>query len=785
MKKQKKERLLTSYNKLYRLITVITIVVLIIIISYFLMSFFTDLATADNQKILSLMEDNLNNILNYTEAEMEEVVSIIEDDFIIEENRNLYLSHVSINSKLIETIIVLDANAEVIYSSSSESDIYKFNRSGYEYYTWQLENTGVYWSSPYISLDTGKLTITISMQKNNHIFVGNIDITSFQKDYIKNNLNNKNLHMSIVDKYGKYVLSKDQHYVYERRIDKNFEEIKQMVDSNEIAIDLYYDNQKYLVSTVKMERNDWYITILNSYENVNNLLQQIIIGLFGIMLLLAAITLIISSITSKKITDEFVRFSNHISEKLLDYNSSSIYESNYEEINLLTEKFTNLTKIIIKRDNTLKDAAYKDSLTGLFGRSYSISLLGKMINSTSAGIIRVIYIDLDNFKYINDTMGHMVGDEVLISYAKRLKKQLPKDIIISRIGGDEFLIIYRNKKNISRISSIVESIKKLNEEPIVKNMKDIYLTNSIGVATYPTDAQNANDLLKCADTAMYESKNSGKNQAKYYNYTMSEKIKRKSDIRQSLNKALDHNEFDLVYQPIVEASTHTIRGFEALLRWESINLGLVSPIEFIPIAEESGLIQEIGEWVISKSIRDISYINNKYNQKYIISINISPIQIKNRLLDFLKIELETNKCESSYIELEITEGVDIYILQDSTNILNKIKDLGIKISMDDFGTGFSSLSYINKLPLNTIKIDKYFVQNSEISEFSRRIISTVESIANSLNLDIIAEGIETKEQYQYFAKSKCNYLQGYYISHPLSLEGAEKFVNKAVTGVAK
>lgn len=776
----KKKKLLSDYNKFYRLMPLVTMLVLIIIISSFLMSFFTDLATSDNQKILSLMEDNLNNILNYTEAEMEEVVSVIEDDFILEEHKNIYLNHVSLNSKLIETIFVLDKDAELLYSSNSESEQYNFNKSGHEYYTWQLSNKGTYWSSPYISLDTGQLTITISMQKNNHIFVGNIDITSFQKNYIKNNLHDKNLHMSIMDEYGKYVLNKDEHYVYQRRIDENFEQIKEMVDNNQIAINLYYNNQKYLVSTVKMERNNWYITILNSYENVYLFLKQIIIGLFTIVLLLTLITFIISSITSRKITGEFVSFSNHISEKLLDYNSKSTYDSKYEEINLLTEKFNNFTKIIIKRDHTLKDAAYKDSLTGLFGRSYSISLLGKMIDSNSEGIIRVIYIDLDNFKYINDTMGHMVGDEVLISYAKRLKEQLPKDIIISRIGGDEFLIIYRNKTKISKINSLMKSIKKLNEEPIVKNMKDIYLTNSIGVATYPTDADNANDLLKCADTAMYESKNSGKNQAKYYNYEMSKKIKRKSDIRQSLNKALDNNEFNLVYQPIVESETQAIRGFEALLRWENISLGSISPVEFIPIAEESGLIQEIGEWVCSRAIGDIKYINNKYNKEYIVSINVSPVQLKNRLLKHLKKELKVNKCKSSYIEMEITEGVDVYMLEDSIDILNKLKNLGIKISMDDFGTGFSSLSYINKLPLNTIKIDKYFVQNSEISEFSRRIISTVESIAYSLELDIIAEGIETKEQHQYFTKSKCNFLQGYYISKPLNIKDTELFIQKGV-----
>ncbi len=427
-------------------------------------------------------------------------------------------------------------------------------------------------------------------------------------------------------------------------------------------------------------------------------------------------------------------------------------------------------KILKIKQDELAYIASHDSLTSLYNRREFEELLEKSIASCTRikSSLALLLIDLDNFKTTNDSFGHNHGDELLKQFSNRLVLLSRKGDILSRVGGDEFTLISLNLKSTSSARKFAERIlNELNSPYSIKN-KLITVTVSIGISIFPEDGITSEELFRKADLAMYKAKSCGKNTYHYYTEQLSYQQYRESEIEAHLRKALQNNEFQLNYQPKFNLINKEIIGAEVLLRWYSDTLGDVSPNEFIPVAESTGLIIDLGLWIIEKACQQIVLWNNQYNKKLSFSINISPIQLtNNHFIRTLKHILNNTQFPTAYLELEITESLLMGNNEDVNSVLNGISSLGVKLSLDDFGKGYSSLSRLKKLPIDTLKIDKDFISDIHNEKDKVVLVDIIIKLAHELGMNIVAEGIESAQQLKYLVAKKCYIGQGFLLSKPL------------------
>lgn len=423
--------------------------------------------------------------------------------------------------------------------------------------------------------------------------------------------------------------------------------------------------------------------------------------------------------------------------------------------------------------------AYHDALTGLYNRVNFEEYLSHALSvaKRNEALLAVLFIDLDRFKIINDTLGHDIGDEVLITIASRLKKTLRESDFISRWGGDEFVVILENLAIASNAAIVAASIIEHLQEPIELEEHSLITTASIGISLFPENGEDPATLIKHADSAMYQAKESGKNQFCYYTKELSKGMQRKLDIDLALRNALENNEFYMLFQPQYKLDTKTIHSVEALIRWNNKKMGIISPDTFIPIAEENGTIVKLGYFVFEESCKAFKKMKKANpNIKY-IAINVSSLQFKEAhlLTNFIALA-KRYEVEPNEIEIEITERFIMEHTIANMNVLQSFRNYGFKISFDDFGTGYSSMSYLKRLPVDTIKIDKSFVDDIDIGSSDNVIIEAIIALSKTLGYSIVAEGIETPEQESFLTKASCDLGQGYLFSRPVSCnEIIEKF----------
>lgn len=449
-----------------------------------------------------------------------------------------------------------------------------------------------------------------------------------------------------------------------------------------------------------------------------------------------------------------------------------------------------LTKIIrisnvskIRRQNEeLEYLAYYDSMTGLYNRNYFVSLLSKWINKAREEneIVALICIDIDDFKKISDGLGIVVGDELLQIFGQYLKESSNENIMVAHANNDIFYIAVYAPVGIWRVEVICEQIKKRLDEPFrLTQGREIRFTASLGVALYPEATQNPMELINCAEIIMIQAKNSGKNSIRYFETPVVEEFQEMIKIENLLKKAIKENNFELYFQPQFEVENKKLRGVEALIRWWDDTGHMISPAVFIPIAEQSGMIVSIGDWVIEEAVRIYSLWRKKFNYEFILSINISAIQY--RKADFVPNLIKVLKkynVDAKMVELEITESVLIKDFVEVVNQLQVLKEYGIKISLDDFGTGFSSLSYLKGLPIDTLKIDKSFIDTVIEDRSTKVITESIVSMVKKLGYETVAEGVETEEQYQYLRDIECDNIQGYLLGKPMTAKAIEEVIAK-------
>lgn len=429
-----------------------------------------------------------------------------------------------------------------------------------------------------------------------------------------------------------------------------------------------------------------------------------------------------------------------------------------------------------KQEERILHQAHFDSLTNLPNRFLSLDRLNLLIEEAkrTGNKVAVLFIDLDDFKKVNDTLGHAIGDELLIHSAKRLRSAIRTSDTIGRLGGDEFIVLINNLTDVKDVQPIAENLLERFRDVFRVDNRDLLLTASVGISVYPNDGNTPEKLLRNADSAMYFSKNQGRNIYHFFSDEMNKGVSRRLQIEEQMHGALGRSEFELHYQPVVNVETGRVEGAEALLRWNNPELGSVSPVEFIPIAEQTGLIIPIGKFVLNEALRTLKNWNDKFKQTFGMAINLSPVQFRDpKLLQRIRDGLDKNQLQGSCLNLEITEGVLLGNHQHVKQSFDALIEMGIKISMDDFGTGYSSLNYLREYQFDTLKIDRGFLQDFEQDDTAAALIDATIAMAHALNVEVIAEGVETKEQHDYLILRQCNYAQGYLFSRPVP---AEEFV---------
>jgi diguanylate cyclase (GGDEF)-like protein/PAS domain S-box-containing protein len=448
--------------------------------------------------------------------------------------------------------------------------------------------------------------------------------------------------------------------------------------------------------------------------------------------------------------------------------------------------------LAVKEDITLRKQqedkilhqAHFDALTDLPNRFLALDRLSQLLNEAQRdeGIVAVLFLDLDDFKKINDSLGHETGDKLLIEAAARLRNVVRSGDTVGRLGGDEFIVLLGGITDTADAHLTAENLLNRFRDAFSIDGRELILTVSIGIAFFPGDGNSASELLRNADSAMYHSKELGRNTYSYFTETMNRDVSRRLALEEQMHGALSRGEFSVVYQPQIDISNGNIMGTEALLRWFNPAIGQVSPYEFIPVAEQTGLIVQLGQFVLTEVLNATTQWQKSHNPDFRMAVNLSPRQFRDPgLVEFIEDALHQSGVAADSLELEVTEGVlmsgHAYII----DALETLSVLGVSIAMDDFGTGYSSLSYLQNYPFHTLKIDKSFIAGLSRNTADRNLVNAIVAMAHGLNLKVVAEGVETEEQFRFLKDLGCDYAQGYLFSKPVSVDGINELLKKGLT----
>ena len=444
-----------------------------------------------------------------------------------------------------------------------------------------------------------------------------------------------------------------------------------------------------------------------------------------------------------------------------------------DEIGRLGDSFNEMVDAIVEREHKISHIALHDALTDLPNRKYFRDQLEiSLKRATDGDLVAVFYLDLDNFKSVNDTLGHPVGDALLKQVSHRMESALD-GCLVARLGGDEFAVLVDNVDNVDAITVIAEQLEKSFAESFRIEGHFMPTTTSIGIAVAPHDGVKPDMLMKNADLALYRAKQEGKGQYHYFEQEMDELARKRRETEIDLKLAIEQGQFELHYQPLFNTKEQRINGFEALIRWHHPERGMVPPVEFIPLAEETGLIVQIGEWVIKEACRQAA----DWPEHIRVAVNLSPVQFRTKGLPSILIQALTQSGLAPHrLELEITESLLIENVAETLKSLHNLHEMGVRVALDDFGTGYSSLSYLRSFPFDKIKIDRSFVVDILSDKGCAAIIQAITGLAAALGMETLAEGVEQDEQVEMLLKNGCNNIQGYLLSRPVPISGVKALI---------
>ncbi|MGI8371230.1 EAL domain-containing protein [Priestia megaterium] len=621
---------------------------------------------------------------------------------------------------------------------------------------------------------------------------GVLELTVFNpKNFGKRNQNvylNGNKYIKIKDQpiwYGTYT------YRNTERDKKSIQEVLKTGKSQSYLAEI--NHKKVLKTLVPIKEKNtpaYVIGVVYDYGLIEKELQQELIKHLLLSLPFIFIVLIISFIFSTSITRPIKHIMEHVNQIAKGNFGKVLNTRRKDELGGLVANINHLSHFLKTYVDDLKKSqeeseyhAYHDFLTGLPNRRYFKEQLNRRLIESKEKSIRhvaVLFMDIDRFKDINDTLGHSKGDQLIQLIANRIKECLPSaNSFLTRQGGDEFVILFSDFTP-EEVKGITEKIMAYVQQPCYIDNDEVFVSISSGLSFYPEHSTNLDTLITYADVAMYASKRQGGSKVSIYHDSLNKKQAEKVHIETRLRKAIQKGDIDVYYQPKIEAKRNVITGVEALVRWNDAELGFVSPEAFIPIAEEAGLIQYLWEVVMKKACSQVSEWNKVSDEKMTLAVNFSPRQFQDPvvLVNEIKHFLSLHRFDPAWFEMEITESTLLMNAEETIKALHLLKKYGISISIDDFGTGYSSLSYLKKLPIDCLKIDRSFIQDIQEDYSNSEIAQAIISLSQSLKLQVIAEGVEEEYQKAFLMENGCDHMQGYLFSKPLAAEDFEEaFLN--------
>ncbi len=619
--------------------------------------------------------------------------------------------------------------------------------------------------------------------------------TAYFQNYLSTLTIGETGYCMLLDKDGKVIYHPKTSYVgtnlQSEKLSSLVTDYNKGLISNNDSFEYYYEHTNQLYGYTILPDLNWVLLLKQDTSEIKSVTMIMLVLLLFICTILTIIIIIFANILARRFcapiislrdamrtasdgnltVQSNIKSNNELGELSKNFNKMlHIIKTNYEDLESMHEELLSNEEQLRSNYDHIEFLAYHDTLTNLPNKLAFLDYVNAVLSSSPQNNRRhsVYFVDLDNFKTVNDTLGHEYGDTLLIKTAQLLSALIDGNGMLARAGGDEFLIfredIGATENAVEFASQIIEAFKN----PLDLDGEIVYVSMSIGISIYPENGLSSKTLIKNSDIAMYKSKDTGKNKFTLFDSTMEEELNRNTLVIEVLRSAIDNNDIYIQYQPLMELASNNIIGYEALMRIRSERLGHITPKEFIPIAEESGLIIELSSWLIREACNFNKQLLDFGSKPRPVSVNISSIQINRPgFVSILSNILEETGLPPEYLELEITESTLVSSIMDATMLLNNLQKLGVKVSLDDFGTGYSSLNYLTQMPIDTLKIDKSFIDNICTNEKDVQIAETIIQLAHSLDIKVVAEGVETEEQLSLLKARHCDIVQGYIFSPPL------------------
>lgn len=669
----------------------------------------------------------------------------------------------------------LDSSGTVLACSPHDDARIGFTRSGEDWFRAMGADTQVLWSKTLHTDYSPVPSVTVVVRGTSHLAVAYLNLTALTQ--VVNHLNesmSNGMTVAVTDAYGIYIAHPDLDRVRRGDFDPHFDDIRARQNQPGTAAQraLRYNGESYLVSAHVIPGPGWHVITYAPHRLTIRTVLSMLPASLGILLVTLLGAVLPALLLLRRLRTSFDELERQTTRIASGHFDQRVDAQSFDEFNRLADSFNAMTQALRARDRQLTDLAYTDSLTGLPNRAALADRLRNELQSTVPGErIALLFIDIDNFKSVNDSLGHVAGDHVLMEVGRRLTDMLPERCMAARMGGDEFLLLLRTTLSDDELGQSVAAMVDRLGQPYHLSGHSIWLGASIGVALYPEVGDRFESLLQSADTAMYQAKAEGRKTFRFCTPGMLQAQIQRYDMARSLHDTVIHGGMRLVFQPIVRIEDSSVSGFEALLRWE-LNGVSIPPDQFIPIAEETGLIIQLGEWVLQEScLAHASW--RKEGFEGFVSVNVSPVQL--RAVDFVSTVrdvLQRTGMRPECLSLEITESVLIDNPDDTIHLLEQLGQMGLHLSLDDFGTGYSSLNYLTRLPLDVVKIDRAFVTRSMEGGTGTVMLRNILRLAHELSLRTIAEGVETSLQVEYLRSHHCDEAQGWHYSKALSAEDA-------------
>ncbi|PKM62140.1 MAG: hypothetical protein CVU99_00550 [Firmicutes bacterium HGW-Firmicutes-4] len=733
-----------------------------------------------NNMIAATIAQRMSDFIDESFQVLNQINQLLNDGTLKDDTAiQSYLMAIIESYDSIEGFELLDTNGIVKTNAPQNANILGVNRSSQPFFAETKATRQPFVSSSFISQQTGQPTITIAIPQVEGVLVAYLnleEISMLSLNHIRTF--GDAVTVAITDGFGVFISNKDINKVYQREVEANFQSIHSGTDSGDQRYAFTYEGKTAMVSHADVANANWHVFVYESYDSIYAALRPFL----GIMLLFTCLLVLFSRIIARLVFKDINHSFGELNRQTKEIAAGDYHPINtdnrFDEFNRLTENFNGMVASVKERDETLKILAYYDSQTRLPNAAYLAESLNQLILD-NRGKIAVICFDIHNFKRINDTFGPSFGDKILEMMGTRLLALKCSHGFVARINGSNFVRVLTDLKKPEDALAEIEKLRAVFNQAMSFNENNVYLRFHVGIALYPDDARDVEELLQYANTAADMTKQRGRSQYAFFENAMKENLLRNMMIENSLRPSLENNEFFLHYQPQIDVKNKKIRGCEALIRWDHPQLGTVSPLDFIHIAESTGLIVPIGAWVLETACRQIAAINRKMGTSLMISVNVSPVQLSHEHFPEM-VEKTLKRCglEPDLLELEITENLFIYSFDEAIKIIKRLKSIGIRMSLDDFGTGYSSLAYLKNLPIDTLKIDQAFTRDLLLNKSNQNLMESIIIMAHILDMDVIVEGVEELEQLDCLKNYHCDHVQGYYFSRPIAESQLEALLNE-------